>query len=54
MNATVENVMTEALSPPLSSKWREEIRRRCAELDCGAVELRHAENVFAEAFAAFV
>jgi len=76
MNATVENVVTEALklpsplrafvvekliesldapdSPPLSSKWREEIRRRCSELDRGAVALRHAENVFDEAFAALV
>ena len=41
-------------SPPLSSKWREEIRRRCSELDRGAVALRHAENVFDEAFTALV
>jgi len=41
-------------SPPLSSKWREEIRRRFSELDRGAVALRHAENVFDEAFAALV
>ncbi|HRT29063.1 MAG TPA: addiction module protein [Kiritimatiellia bacterium] len=76
MNATVENVVTEALKlpsplrafvvekliesldapdgPPLSIKWREEICQRCAELDRGAVELRRAENVFAEAFAALV
>jgi len=76
VNATVENVVTEALklpsplrafvvekliesldapdSPPLSIKWREEICQRCAELDRGAVELRRAENVFAEAFAALV
>ncbi len=27
---------------PLSVRWREEIRRRCTELDRGAVELRVA------------
>jgi putative addiction module component (TIGR02574 family) len=39
-------------SPPLSTKWREEIRRRCAEMDRGAVQLREADKVFAKAFAA--
>ncbi len=39
-------------SPPLSAKWREEIRRRCAEIDRGAVELRDAHEVFAKAYAA--
>ena len=39
-------------APPLSAKWRKEIRRRCAELDRDAVELRDAENVFAKAYAA--
>ena len=36
----------------LSSEWREVIRRRCAEIDQGTVELRDAESVFARAFAA--
>lgn len=39
-------------SPPLSTKWREEIQRRCAEMDLEAVELRDAESVFAKARAA--
>lgn len=37
---------------PLSARWREEIRRRCTELDRGAVELRNADQVFAKAYAA--
>ena len=37
---------------PLSARWREEIRRRCTELDRGAVELRDADQVFAKAYAA--
>jgi putative addiction module component (TIGR02574 family) len=36
----------------LSPQWREEIRRRCAEIDQGAVELRDAESVFARAYSA--
>ena len=39
-------------TPPLSAKWREEIRRRCAEMDRGAVELCDADKVFARAHAA--
>jgi hypothetical protein len=39
-------------SPPLSAKWREEVRRRCAEMDRGAVELRDGDKVFAKAYAA--
>ena len=39
-------------SPPLSAAWREEVRRRCAEMDRGEVELRDADKVFAKAFAA--
>jgi hypothetical protein len=31
----------------LSAKWREEIRRRCAEIDRGTVQLRDADEVFA-------
>ena len=39
-------------SPALSAKWRKEVRRRCAEMDRGAVELRDADKVFAKAYAA--
>ena len=39
-------------APPLSDRWREEVRRRCVELDQGAVELREADQVFVRAFAA--
>jgi putative addiction module component (TIGR02574 family) len=34
----------------LSPAWREEIRRRCDEVDRGLVELRSAEGVFADAY----
>ncbi|MFA5203375.1 MAG: addiction module protein [Lentisphaeria bacterium] len=37
-------------SAPLSAKWRQELRRRCAEVDRGAVELRDANAVFANAY----
>lgn len=36
----------------LSPAWREEIRKRCREVDEGAVELRDAADVFAKAYAA--
>jgi Putative addiction module component len=36
--------------PELSSKWQEEVRRRCEEVDRGTVELRDAEAVFARAY----
>ena len=39
-------------SPPLSAKWRKEIRRRCAEMDRSTVNLRPADKVFARAYAA--
>jgi hypothetical protein len=38
-------------SPPLSAKWRREVRRRCAEVDRGSVKLRDADAVFAKAYA---
>jgi len=38
--------------PPLSVKWRQEVRRRCAEVDRGAVNLRDADDVFEKAYAA--
>ena len=39
-------------APPLSTKWKREVRRRCAEIDRGAVKLRAAGAVFAKAYAA--
>ena len=36
----------------LSPAWREEIRKRCREVDEGTVELRDAAAVFSEAYAA--
>jgi hypothetical protein len=33
----------------LSPAWREEVRKRCREMDEGAVELRDAADVFAKA-----
>ncbi|MFZ1933863.1 MAG: addiction module protein [Thermoguttaceae bacterium] len=35
----------------LSPVWREEIRRRCGEIDQGTADLRDAESVFARAYA---
>ena len=35
----------------LSPAWREEIRKRCREVDEGIVQLRNAEDVFANAYA---
>lgn len=34
----------------ISPAWREEIRRRCREIEEGAVELRGAAGVFAKAY----
>lgn len=36
---------------PLSAKWKAEIRRRCAELDSSAENLRDADAVFKNAYA---
>ena len=36
----------------LSAAWREEVRRRCREIDEGLVELRAAGDVFAKAYSA--
>ena len=36
----------------LSSAWRDELRKRCLEIDEGTVELRDAEDVFARGYAA--
>lgn len=38
-------------SLPLSAQWRKEVRRRCGEVDRGAVNLRDADDVFAKAYA---
>lgn len=38
----------EALSPA----WRDELRKRCREMDNGTVELRNAADVFSKAYAA--
>jgi len=35
----------------ISPAWREEIRKRCREVDQGLVELRDAADVFAKAYA---
>ena len=35
----------------ISALWREEIRKRCREVDEGQVELRDAADVFARAYA---
>lgn len=36
----------------LSPAWRDEVRKRCREMDEGSVELREAADVFAKAHAA--
>lgn len=56
MRAFIAEKLIESLdtpdSPPLSAKWRKEIRRRCAEMDRGTVELHDADKAFAKAYAA--
>jgi len=39
-------------SGELTAKWQKEIRRRCKEIDQGAVELFDADSVFVRAFVA--
>lgn len=36
----------------LSPAWREEVRKRCREVDDGLVKLRDADDVFAKAYSA--
>ena len=36
----------------LSQAWRAEVRKRCREVDDGAIELRDAADVFAKAYTA--
>lgn len=37
-------------APPLSSKWKAEIRRRCDEIDRGAATLHPMDMVFNKAY----
>jgi len=54
LRAFVAEKLIESLDEPdsaaLSAKWRQEIRRRCTEMDRGVVELRDADAVFANAY----
>ena len=34
----------------ISAAWREEVRKRCREIDEGSVELRDAQDVFTKAY----
>ena len=47
----IESLDESAGLPPLSAKWKEAIRRRCAELDSSAGHLRDADAVFKNAYA---
>jgi uncharacterized membrane protein len=40
------------LGEELSPAWRDEVRKRCREVDAGVVELREAAEVFSKAHAA--
>jgi len=55
LRAFVAEKLIESLDAPeisaLSAKWKQELRRRCAEVDRGAVRLRAAEAVFKKAHA---
>ncbi|MCL5279490.1 MAG: addiction module protein [Planctomycetes bacterium] len=37
-------------APELSPEWKEEIRRRCREIDEGTVQLVEAQEAFARAY----
>jgi hypothetical protein len=39
-------------SAELSAEWKEEVRKRCREMDEGRVELRDAQAVFDRAYSA--
>ena len=45
----IESLDVEA-GPPLSQAWREELKRRCKEVDDGVAEFGDADKVFARAF----
>jgi len=55
LRAFVAEKLIESLDSPdesaLSAKWKKEVRRRCAEVDSGAVKLHDAGAVFAKAYA---
>jgi hypothetical protein len=55
VRAFVAEKLIESLDIPpmteLSPEWKEEITKRCKEMDEGAVELRDAEAVFKKALA---
>jgi hypothetical protein len=38
----------------LSHEWREEVRRRCEEIDQGTARVRDADDAFAEAYAKLI
>ena len=48
----IESLDADEEAAPLSPAWREEIRRRCEEMDAMRVELLDADEVFARAHAA--
>ncbi len=56
MRAFVAEKLIESLDlepeAALSVAWRDEILKRCHEMDDGTVEFRDAEDVFAKAYAA--
>lgn len=47
----IESLDSEA-EAGLSPAWRDEVRKRCREIDAGSVELLGAEEVFARGYAA--
>jgi len=53
--AFVAEKLIESLDAPpgaeISPAWREEIRKRCREMDEGLVQLQDAADVFAKAYA---
>lgn len=55
LRAFVAEKLIESLDAPevpgLSAKWKTELRRRCAEVDRGAVNLHAADAVFKKAYA---
>lgn len=39
------------VAPPLSTKWKAEIQRRCNEIEHGTAKMQSAETVFKRAYA---
>ena len=48
----IESLDAAAPGGEISAAWREEIRKRCRDVDAGLVELRDAAEVFAKAYGA--